>query len=237
MPIYQASSVSHDASTPDVAPSICISESQSTPSMLGIEFDMIAASEGKAIFCRNRCIHEKAASISRPTSGTFDGFSELATGIVSPAELGDMAGIIRREDLESINKSISKLSSWIRKPQRRTKTEWIDPFVQRLSQWTASEFELKKWVFLREKNTVGQLAKPWAFINFRSCVRLFLHDWARKGPLSTKMLFGTEELWWNDFAGRFQISRRKTKSMFLPHPPSRPKVILQVADSVTLNSR
>ncbi|EDR00082.1 uncharacterized protein LACBIDRAFT_314820 [Laccaria bicolor S238N-H82] len=209
---YQASSVSHDASRPDVAPSICVSESQSTPNTLGIECDMIASSAGKAIFHWNRCEHEKAASMDRPTSASFDGFSDFATGIVSAAELGDMAGIIQSEDLET---GINKLSSWIRKPQRHTKTK---SFVQLLSQWTANEFELKKWVFFQEKNTVGQPAKPWAVINFRSCVRLFLHGWARKGLFSTKMLFGTEELWWNDLAGRFQISRRKTKRCRLGDP-------------------
>jgi len=216
MPVYQASSVGHDASGPNVVPFICISESQSTRSTLGIESNM---SEGKVICCGNCCIFEKAGLIGPPMSATFDDFSDFASGIVSAAELGDMAGIIQREDLETGNKSISKLSSWIRKPQSRPKTEWIDPFVHLLSQWTANEFDIKKWVFLREKNTMGQVVKPWAVINFRSCVRLFLHGWARKGLLSTKMVFGTEELWWNDLAGRFQISRRKTKSSFLSHFP------------------
>jgi len=241
MPIYQASSVGHNASKPDVASFTCISESQSTLSTLEIESNIMTASEGKAICRRNRCIHEKAASISRPISAAFDGFSDFASGIVSAAELGDMAGIIQREDLETRNKSISSLSSWIRKPQRRPKTEWIDPFVHLLSQWTANEFDIKKWVFLREKSTMGQVVKPWAVITFGSCVRLFLQGWARKGLLSTKMVFGTEELWWNDLAGRFQISRRKTKSRFLLGSflisPSRANDILQVADLVLLNSR
>jgi len=96
---------------------------------------------------------------------------------------------------------------------------WIDPFVHLLSQWTVNEFDIKKWVFLQEKNTMGQVVKPWAVINFGSCVRHFLHGWACKGLLSTKMVFGTEELWWNDLAGRFQISQWKTKSRFLPHFP------------------
>ena len=125
MPIYQASGVGHDASKPDIAPFTCISEPQPMLNTPEIEPNIRVAPEGKVICRRNHCMHEKAALTSWPISAAFDGFSDFASGIVSVAELGNMAGIIQREDLETRNKSISSLSLWIRKPQGWAKTEWI----------------------------------------------------------------------------------------------------------------